>query len=95
MKPTFPIGQTVATPGVLATISISRVVQCIERHGARDWGEVSPGDRAANDAAIDNGSQLLSVYRIDETKPCADGNKFWVITEGDRSVTTALLPTEY
>lgn len=95
MNPTFPIGRVVATPGVLTRVSIARIIACTNRHGARDWGDVSEGDRLANDLDVDAGGQLLSVYPIDETQPCGPGNKLWVITEGDRSVTTVLLPEEH
>jgi hypothetical protein len=41
-----------------------------------------------NDAAVKNGDRLISSYTI-------SGEKVWVITEADRSLTTVLLPSEY
>jgi hypothetical protein len=35
------------------------------------------------------GTRILSAYRA------ANGTKFWIITEADRSVTTMLLPEDY
>jgi len=35
------------------------------------------------------GTRILSVYHA------ANGTKFWLITEADRSVTTVLLPEDY
>ena len=46
-------------------------------------------DGNLNDRALVNGSRLLSVYTL------ANGLKVWILTEGDRSSTTVLLPEEY
>ena len=46
-------------------------------------------DKAENESSLKYGFRLMSSYRITETK------QLWVVTEGDRSVTTLLLPAEY
>jgi hypothetical protein len=46
-------------------------------------------DRKENELSLEKGFRLLSVYQS------ADGVKFWVITEADRSVTTVLMPEDY
>lgn len=89
----FGPGQVVMTRGVADLINHEvfytiDLVALLQRHGAGDWGEVCPEDAAANDRALIDGSRLLSVYEIGDTK-------IWIITEADRSVTTFLLPTEY
>ena len=85
----FRLGQTVITQGALAALTTQDVVTAIQRHSICDWGDVCPEDRAANDAALKDGTRLFSVYKS------SDGIRFWVITEADRSVTTFLLPEEY
>ena len=85
----FPLGQTVITQGALAALTTQDVLTGIRRHSSGDWGDVCPEDAELNDAALSNGSRLLSAYKS------SDGTKFWVITESDRSVTTFLLPEEY
>ncbi len=85
----FCLGQVVATPNALEATTPELVVECIRRHQAGDWGELGPGDRAANDRSLIDGSRLLSAYRS------AAGVKFWIITEADRSATTVLLPEDY
>ena len=85
----LPLGQTVATPGVLAELTRPDIWKALRRHECGDWGVVDDEDKAANDAALVNGSRVLSAYRS------ANGVKFWIITEWDRSVTTVLLPSEY
>ncbi len=89
-KPTpVPLGQTVATPAALGAVSQPDIVAALRRHAAGDWGDVTPGDRAANDDALKSGERLLSVYQS------ATGTTFWVLTEADRSATTVLLPDDY
>ena len=84
-----PLGRTVATPAALGAVSHADIAAALRRHAAGDWGDVTPDDRAANDAALKSGERLLSVYRS------ATGTTFWVLTEADRSATTVLLPDDY
>ena len=85
----FPLGQTVITPGAIAVLANTDVLNALALHAAGDWGDVCSEDRFANDEALRTGARLLSAYRT------CDGVKFWIITEADRSVTTILLPEEY
>ncbi len=85
----FPLGQVVATPGVMDGISEKDRISALTRHHNGDWGEVCAEDWASNDEALEKGFRLLSAYTS------ADGVKFWIITEHDRSVTTFLLLEEY
>ena len=85
----FALGQIVATPNALSTISNPEIQSALSRHLAGDWGNICAEDQAANERALVDGSRLLSAYR---TKL---GVKFWIITEWDRSATTILLPEDY
>lgn len=87
----FSLGRTVATPGALEALADSgeHPAHFLHRHGACDWGEVCPEDRAANDLALSTGERLFSLYRT------SAGTKLWIITEADRSSTTILLPEDY
>ena len=85
----FPLGRLVATPGALAILSHPDITTALARHLQGDWGDVDGDDRAANDNALIEGSRLLSAYHA------ANGTKFWIITEWDRSATTVLLPEDY
>ena len=88
----FPFGQVVATQGAAALLEreTQTANEFLERHGKGDWGKLSEHDRKMNDQGLANGDdRLMSVY---DTK---SGEKLWIITEWDRSVTTLLLPTEY
>jgi hypothetical protein len=46
-------------------------------------------DRTENYLSVQHGFRLLSSYRT------LAGDRVWVITEADRSLTTILLPDEY
>lgn len=87
----FPLGQVVATPGALEALARSgqSPADFLDRHAAGDWGDVDEHDRQANEDALVNDERLLSVYHTKQ------GERIWVITERDRSVTTLLLPNEY
>ena len=58
-------------------------------HAQGDWGDVCQEDKKANDQALKTGERLLSAYTL------PDGEKIWIITEWDRSVTTILFPEDY
>ncbi len=87
----FPLGRILATPGVLRALERANQsgVEFLERHAARDWGELDRGDIAENEYSLEHGFRLLSSYTT------SVGEKLWIITEADRSVTTLLLPEEY
>ena len=93
----FPLGQVVATPGALEACDPHHLTRCLYRHARGDWGCVCPDDAATNDAAVNEGFRILSAYPLDPAKPSKGygENCLWIITEADRSVTTALLPDEY
>ena len=61
----------------------------LDRHRRGDWGNISREDWQANERALKHGERLLSVYHA------ADGTKFCVISQWDRSLTTVLLPEDY
>jgi len=105
----FALGRVVATPGALALIHAtnSNPFVLLAKHVTGDWGEIDPGDVQTNEDAVEQGLRVLSVYRLPlQTGACAASasesesidefdNRIWLITEGDRSVTTLLLPEEY
>jgi hypothetical protein len=93
----FPLGQIVATPGVLEACDPQHMMTCLFRHTRGDWGNVCADDKALNDQALIDRNRVLSAYPIDPAKPAKGygDNCFWIITEADRSVTTFLLPSEY
>jgi hypothetical protein len=96
-RPSFDLGQVVATPGALEATTDEQRRHYLARHSIGDWGYVCREDCDANDKAVQNGGRILSAHPINLGKPCKGfgENTLWIITEGDRSVTTLLLPDEY
>ncbi len=85
----FALGRTVITRGALAELDAGDVQRALSRHLRGDWGDLCEDDKQANDDALRCGARLLSAYHT------RAGQKFWIITEADRSATTVLLPEEY
>ena len=65
------------------------VLSLVFRHSEGDWGDLVDEDKELNELAIKCGDRILSMYQ--EGLP----DKFYVITEADRSYTTVLLAEEY
>ena len=61
----------------------------IDRHVSGDWGDLDEHDRGENQLALEKGFRIFSVYNT------GSGIKLYIITEADRSYTTALLPEDY
>jgi hypothetical protein len=78
------------------------VWECLKRHQHNDWGDLDAEDKASNDRDVSRGGRLLSAYTLPpaikriltETSDSTDV-RLWIITEGDRSATTVLWPSEY
>lgn len=85
----FASGQIVATPAALAEVPNGDILLALRRHLCGDWGELDRHDWNANELALVDGSRLLSAF------DATNGERFWIITEADRSVTTVLLPGDY
>jgi hypothetical protein len=85
----FRLGKIVSTRNALDRLTQDDILIAIGRHQAGDWGDVSEHDRTQNELSLKQGHRLWSAYHA------ADGVKFWLITEADRSHTTVLLPENY
>lgn len=83
--PRFPPGQIVATPGALALLTQHGVSAdtILRRHLSGDWGTVCSDDAAVNEAALHDGSRLLSSYLI------APGVTVWIITDAEADIDEA------
>lgn len=88
--PLFPLGEVVATRAVFAHLAHHGVnaAPFLARHVHGDWGLVPAEDAQANRFAVEQGLRILSAYEV-------AGERIWIITEADRSVTTLLMPREY
>ena len=86
----FVLGRLLATPGALELLDRTNTdgLKLLQRHQSGDWGDLSPGDGAANEFSVRHGLRILSSYRVTPSE------RVWIITEADRSATTVLLPGE-
>lgn len=91
MPVSFALGQVVATPGAIDALKTAgdTPLPYVTRHAAGDWGDLGEDDKRMNDLASTHDERILSAYTL------TDGTPIWIITEGDRSATTVLLPEEY
>jgi hypothetical protein len=84
----FRLGRIVTTLNARELLLAEDVSVAIQRHQAGDWGDVSQEEQAANEQALTQGNQVVSAYKS------SGGTTFLLITEGDRSITTVLLPED-
>lgn len=85
----FDPGTIVITRAANAVLPQKDVLRGLFRHLSGDWGELCDADWQENELALMESLRLFSSYVT------AEGIKFWLITEHDRSVTTILLPSDY
>lgn len=91
----FELGQLVVTRAVadrmqtdekftrFVQLSLGRYINC-------DWGSMADEDKAMNDAAVKSGEDRIHAAYVNKA-----GDKIWIITEWNRSVTTVLFPSDY
>lgn len=76
------------------------IVDCLNRHRLRDWGDLDIDDRAMNDNAIAcRMGRVMSVYDVPTSLVDWDsGQQLWIITDditATSTITTVLWPSDY
>ena len=86
----FRHGQVVSTPGALELYELAQRDQLadLSQHCRGLWGNICDEDAQENHHSLREGYRLLSSYGV-------GGERVWLITEADRSISTFLLPSEY
>ena len=87
----FAPGRILATPGALAAMEEAGIspASLLLRHLSGDWGDLCPEDKEENELSLREGFRILSAYTL------PTGQKIWLISEADRSVTTFIRPVDY
>lgn len=85
----FDLGRLCITVNAARALPGAEVLSAVARHAAGDWGLLDAHDRQQNERALREGGRLLSVYQT------SSGQRFYVITESSRDLTTVLLPEDY
>ena len=69
-KPDFPIGKLLATPAAIEALQKTdvEIIELVERHIAKDCGDLSDEGKKLNDEALHDGSRILSAYNLDKTR---------------------------
>jgi hypothetical protein len=88
-QPRFALGRLYITANAARALPATDVLNAIARHAAGDWGLLDAHDRQQNERALRQGGRLFSVYQT------GGGQRFYVITESSRDLTTVLLPEDY
>lgn len=86
----FPLGRVLITPGAATTIDEEEIADALRRHQAGDWGNLDSQEKSCNEQVLRIGGWLLSAY--DDP---ASGERFLIITQPDRMVTTVMVPKEF
>lgn len=85
--PRFPLGQIAYSGNATVRLRSEEVLTALRRHADGDWGDLLPEDAIANELALQNGGRLFSAYGFGD-------DRFWVVTEADRSLTVVVLPDD-
>jgi len=90
--PKFHPGNVVMTAGVSRWMDDEKIpfLPYLAMHLAGYWGDLDIHDIQVNEDSIKHGMRIMSSY----PQP-SNGEKLWIITEADRSVTTLLFASEY
>ena len=75
----------------ISAIAVQAALFCHARH---EWGNLCEHDQQVNRDALQYGGRIISVWVFPQEAGQPE-QKFWIITEADRSYTTILLPEEY
>ena len=86
----FPAGKTQVTQAAMGILQADghMAAEFLSRHVAGDGGNPAPPQRAQNDAALESGGPLHSIYHT------RSGRELWVFTDANRVQTTILLPED-
>jgi CheY-like chemotaxis protein len=85
----FPLGRIEITAHALENLPPEDCLAALRRHSRGDWGNLEAPDWQENQRALRVGGRLVARYHA------RNGMIFYIITAGDRRLTTILLAEDY
>jgi len=82
----FELGQILVTTEAKIRLTVPEISKALRRHVSGDWGNVDTEDWLENDRSVAEGYRISSLFRS------ARRDKFWIVTEADRSATRVSIP---
>jgi hypothetical protein len=95
--PYFKLGTVTISESCKSVLSGERVGGCLQRHARGEWGPFIKGpDLERNERNMgEKFGTLTSIWRIDDSQQDDDiDNKFYIVTEADRSATRIFMPKD-
>ena len=86
--PQFALGRIGITIGVIQIATPPEIENILKRHCECDWGDLDEEDKERNNIALIEGERLVSAYHV-------SGEKIYITTEANRSLTLIQLAEEY
>lgn len=86
MKARFRFGKLLISPEAKNKLGRKDVVHALRRHLCGDWGDLTGAEICNNEFLLKNRGMVVSRYFT------TDGNKFMILTKGDRSATIVFTP---
>lgn len=80
----FSLGRVAVSSAAAGMLDPEEIGLALSRHLVGDWGEVGDIEKLLNDCCLDFGGELRSAY----LSGC--GERFLVLTDGERQTTTVL-----
>jgi hypothetical protein len=95
--PLFSLGNCNLTPGISKLLQQHSlpIYDYLCRHQCGDYGTISQEDSAKNQRAVQQGTQVLSVFLFKAKNATDKDIKIWVITNIEFCLTTVSLPEEF
>ena len=87
-RPRFPLGRVRMSKKARESLTYADALNGLRSHAIGEWGLLSDDEWWENELSLRQGYQLMSIHLA------SNGNRFWIVTEADRSLTTIRLPTE-
>ena len=96
-QPLFSLGNCHLTPGVSKLLKQQTlpIYDYLCRHRCGDYGTISKEDAAKNQRAVQQGTQVLSVFLFKAKNDAGNDIKIWIATDIEFCLTTVLLPEEF